>query len=170
MLRGVRCRVVVRHADGARVALKVSRSAQGHLSCAETVADGPRAGGRAAPGMTWWSDGRYRLTTADGVPLKSRRTPLSELAEPECAYRMPAALLVRRDLPGFEPGGDGEVLELPVGSLISAPEQQELHLWLAPAGAPLVPEPDTSVLGEWTVLPGEPTLWIALYDFGERAA
>jgi hypothetical protein len=166
----VRCLVVVRHADGARVALKVSRSAQGHLSCAETVGGGLRAAGRAAPGMTWWSDGRYRLTTADGIPLKSRREPLSELRGPDCAYRMPAALLVRRDLPHFEPGEDGEVLELPVGSLISAPEQQELLLCVAPPGAPLVPEPDTTVLGEWIVLPGEPTLWIALYDFGERAA
>ena len=169
MLPPVRCVVVVGHADGARVALKVSRSAQGHLSCAETVAPGWRKG-RAAPGMTWWSDGRYRLTTTDGIPVKSRRDPLAALREPECAYRMPAARVVRRDLPAWEPGEDVEVLELQVGTLISAPEQQELLLCVAPAGVPLAAEPDTTVLGEWAVLPGEPTLWIALYDFGERAA
>jgi hypothetical protein len=171
MLPAMRCLVVVRHrADLCMVALKVSRSAQGLVSCAETVPLGHEVPGRPAPGMTWWSDGRYRLTTADGIPLKSRREAFSALREPECAYRMPAKLLVRRDLPLHEPEEDTEVLELPLGTLITAPEQQELHVCLGPAGQGLVPEPDTTVLGEWPVLAGEPGLWIALYDFGERAA
>ena len=42
------------------------------------------------------------------------------LRVPDCAYRMPAALLVRRDLPVFEPGEDGEVLEAAVMRLLAA--------------------------------------------------
>jgi hypothetical protein len=158
--------VLVRHGMGEyTVALKVSRSPQGHVSCTEmrpAMTVGP------APGMSWWTDGRFRLTPANGHRLKSRRTPFEQLHRSEVAYRVPGEHLVNRDLPKYNPSDEGITVELDVDGLLAKPERCELQLLLAPQGQD--PVADGEVIADWPVLDGQPSVWLALAETNRAVA
>ena len=102
--------VLLRHGMGVyTVALKLSRSPQGHVSCVETL-PGLRPD-QPAPGMTWWSDGRYRLTTETGTRLRDKRIPLLRLTQRELAYRVPGSQLLNHALPKYTPEMRGATMK-----------------------------------------------------------
>jgi hypothetical protein len=133
------------------VALRLSRSAQGHISCMETL-PGQRPNQPAA-GMTWWMDGRYRLTTETGDRLKTHRMPLTRLKAPELAYRMPGWALVDRSLPHYTPEMRGATVQVAAEAVLEEPDRVELQLLLTPRGH--VPE-HRETIGDRAIEDGDP--------------
>jgi hypothetical protein len=141
------------------VALTLSRSRQGHMSCVESL----QRPGQPAAGMTWWVDGRYRFTTETGARLRSHRMPLATLKDPELAYRMPGSALLDQRLPAYTPQMLGATVQIAAEAVLEEPDRVELQLLLAPRGQ--VPEHRETV-GDRLIEDGEPSLWMVLARFG----
>src|SRR5271169_4497234 len=117
--------------------------------------------------MTWWRDGRYRLTTTTGATLKAGRAPLARLGTPELAYRVPGWALLEEGLPHHTPEMRGATVQLAAEDVAREPDVLELQLLLIPRGH--VPEHRES-MGDRVIEEGDPSIWVRLAPLGDAGA
>jgi hypothetical protein len=140
--------------------LKLSRAQDGSISCIETL--------EPFGGMTWWTDGRYRLTSGTSTEPVSQRVPLASLSEAHVAYSMPGPRLLDERVPGYASGIDqGATVQVSAHAVLEEPDRVELQLVLVPRGQ----EPyHRETVGDRRIDDGDPDIWIVLARFGDEPA
>lgn len=140
--------------------LRVARSQEGHISCFEAAE--PRAG------MTWWMDGRFRLTTESDTERVGQRPTPGALREPHVAYSIPGPRLLDPRLPPYDSDIDrGATIQVSGHAVLEEPHRVALQLVLVPRGE----EPyHRETVGDRLIEEGEPDIWIVLARFGDEPA